>query len=248
MKKILILIFLVFCLGLQAQTETKTTVIFIDNSASSVDDSSVLDSKRENLLETVWNAAQIDGSIVILSYIYENSSSVSNKRVFKFEAPKLDETALVGSELDFERERLLDAIEEERAYFTELVVEKALAYKPDRPATYILSTLSLLQSWKQEYGSLNVAYFSDMIEASNVRALANTKFSTLEQARNLGRVDAKKTADTYELKSHFLKDVSVSVFLPVQDMDNRKVFRFLPAYWGEVFSSVGLSSSNLKFQ
>lgn len=242
-----IILFLFLSTLLSAQN--RTTVILVDNSASLSQDSSLLRQKARNIMEVAGKAIRSKGDRVILAYIYENSSSVSNGTEFVFDPPILNTVGMGVQQTRLAEINFKKKYKKARKRFLVTVVKQAIAYEPDRPGTHILSTLSLLQRWNRQYGSLDVAFFSDMIEnSSEFRHLNNTKFKDIQQATITGQNDAQKVAHTYGLSEKFLNDVSVTVWLPVKDMDNREVFRWIKPYWLGVFSSFGLSSSRLKFQ
>tara|TARA_A100000171_G_scaffold52177_1_gene69395 strand:- start:1169 stop:1915 length:747 start_codon:yes stop_codon:yes gene_type:complete len=234
-------------LFIQVSAQNKTSIVFIDNSASTVLDEALKERKRKQLLNTLWGQIQNNGDRVILSFIYEASGSISNKKEYVFQTPSLNTDKLTPQRAKIAEQNYRKLIQDKRKSFVINVVNDALAFKENRPMTHILDVLPLLSHFTQEFGALNIYFFSDMIEDSPHRNLLKTNISTVEQSEGFGREDAKKIVKAFNIKSDFLKDNQVQVYLAVPAMESRPVFKWLPSYWNGVFTSMGLQSENLKF-
>ena len=240
------IISIAFCFQLKAQNTI--SFVGVDYSLSTVNSSKGLEAKNRNLLKVLLERIQTNGDRVVISFIYENSASVSNQKefVFKYERPEIksrrpNTIKAKNREYDEQEKRA-------KILFIRTVAKYAFSHKPDRPSTHILSMLSLLQNVKNEYGKFNIYLFSDMLEASDRRVLGNTTFDSAEEAKKVGTSDAEKVAQFYGLENDLLHDVQIKVFLPNEDMDNQTVNQFLNHYWLGAFGRFGLLSSHLKFE
>ncbi|MGG8496827.1 hypothetical protein ACQY1Q_10445 [Tenacibaculum sp. TC6] len=248
----LLLSILVFgCNVLFAQIDSKntqkTTVVVIDKSEE-ITDKVILEKCRQKLQTIIWNACQKNGDKIVISYIFENSGSMTNKTEFTLTLPSLDIAKLSPQKQKLMRRKFESIIKQKRISFVKEVTQKALSYNKERPRSHILDVLPLLSKFRQIYGVYDLYFISDLIEFSTYRNLHKTHFSSANSAQKIGQQDAKKIARKFNLQESFLQGISIYVYFPVNEMETRPIFEWLPYYWNSVFQTYGANPTNIKYQ
>lgn len=255
------LILLVLALGFCSNTSTpaqgstqshgRTTFIFVDKSSSVNPDSFVLEKNTSWLRKTIRENVLETGDKIVLSYIYDNTSSATNKVEFTYRLPKKDTRRMSPSEARIAKIKYDKRVRAYKKNFTEKIIEQAFSFEPNLSGTDVVGSIQLLSNLTASYSNSTqkVIYFSDMQECSPFRYLycggSNSKLKSFEHAQKLAKEDYQRITKRYQLSADCLKNISeITVIFPATELDSDEAFALIPQYWNCIFKGFGVQSIN----
>lgn len=258
---LLALILLVLALGFcsntskSAQGDTvsqgRTTFVFIDKTTSVDPDSFIMAKNRSWLQKVIKENALEAGDKIVLSFIYDNTSSASNKTEFLFHPPQMETRGMSSSEARIAKVKYDKRVRAYRKNFAEKIITQAFSHEPCLSGTDVVGSIQLLSNLSSVYSShiLKAYYFSDMQECSLFRYMycgdANSKLKSFEQAQKMGEEDYQRIIQRYQLSTDCLKSISeITVIFPATELDSDEAFALLPQYWNSIFKDFGVPSIN----
>lgn len=189
---------------------------------------------RQHLIDRI----QKPGDVVVLSYLYRNTASVSNERVFKWAFSQRSQNGKYDKlQQAQQRSKLLKS----KLSFINTVIQEVSKPQPISDETRILAITPRIHHWLGQAHKVEVLFLSDMIEYSPRRKLI--QLSSKGQAQNLGVHDAQKLVQDFGLNSLAHREVTVHCYLPVSMMDTRSTFQYVQYYWQTVFTTLFLGST-----
>ncbi len=228
--------------------QDRTTVVFIDKTMSVEQDSLVHENNCQWLRKIVKENVQEAGDKIILSFIFENTSSLANKYEFTYRPPKPQTGRMSSSEARIVKVKYAKRLRSYKKRFSKKILDKAFSSSLTGSSTDVIGTIKLLSDFSKETQQpIKSFYFSDMQECSHFRELAcgnrTKKVTTYNQAQLLGKEDYQRVQQRYQLARDCLRQVSeITVIFPAKEMDTNTSYAILPQYWTVLFKSLGVKS------
>ncbi len=231
----------------QKQLQGRATIVFIDKTMSAEPDSFIIEKNNSWLKRIIKENAIELGDKIILSFIYENTSSSTNKFEFAYRPPKLQEVRMSSSEARIAKVKYNKLLRAYKKSFTTKIHAQAFSHEANRTSTDVVGSIKLLSDISSQYNgyTLKAYFFSDMQECSPFRYLycgsSKSKLSSFEQAQSLANLDVKRLLKRYQLSDTCLKNISeITIIFPAKEMDANKAFTILPMYWDYIFKHFGV--------
>lgn len=238
--KTLILLATLF-IGVESSAQQNVILICKDQSGS-VQPTEIQQAEEDALLKKhLIEHIKQPGDAVVLSYLYKNTASVTNERVFTWNSPKLSNSDQ-SDELKTARDRSSQL--KSRFGFVNRVVETVKTYQPKSDETRILEALPRLVKWVEKSENVQIIFLSDLIEYSPRRKLLN--LNSKQEAEDKAKADIDAIVKDFHLSPSNCPGLMIDCYLPVELMDNRATFQFIQYYWQVVFEQL-FQTYNVKF-
>lgn len=237
MKKLVFKI-IMFLLPLNAVTQNYT-VLMIDKSKSMIK-SSKQDKFITQLIKSKCNGTTATFEI---RFINENSSSLSNSKLFKFIQPVFDISKFSKDDLELQKILYKSKVKRGKKSLAKRIISFINTYKTNAKYTNLLESLSFLGN---KTNIVELFFISDGIESSkNIRMLDVYPFKSAKHAIVSAQKDVKKLRSIYELPES-LPTKKVCFIMPLMMDKNVKGSRFLDTYWNRVFAEFGVENVSFK--
>lgn len=222
-----------------SMTYAQNTTLFLIDNSEEIKDEKLLQKRKTRFQEDVWRSLKKDGDKVAISYLYEMTSSISNRKVYTLKLKPLRTEKLTNQQAKIAKIRYQKYVKHKRRELVIDITNEVLQFNETRKASHILSALSHIAFFKKKYNVDRIYFHSDMVENSPIRSHYKTRINSPYKAKELGKKDALIIQKKYLLDDNFLKDVQITIYMPLKAMETRKMFEWIPLYWGGVFDFFG---------
>lgn len=232
-------------------SQNTTTVVFIDKTVSVKMDSFIKEKNQSWLRRILKQNIVVPGDKIVLSYIYENTASSSNKFTFIYHPPKERTDRMSSSEARMAKIKHKKRLRAYQKNFIARIIAKAFSFEPSLSGTNVVGSIKLLSDISKAKPNqiLKAVYISDMQECSAFRMLycgssAHT-IKSFDHALSLAKKDYPRLIQKYKLSNKCLRNfVEIIVVFPAQELDTDQAFAILPTYWSYLFSQCGVNEIN----
>jgi hypothetical protein len=258
-----VLFLLIFCLLLGFTNSTNviaqdklssrntTTVVFIDKTTSIETDSFIIEKNQSWLRRILKQNIIVTGDQIILSYIYQNTASSSNKTVFTYRPPKERTGRMSSSEARMAKIKHKKRLRAYQNSFIDRIIANAFSSQPSLSGTNVIGSFKILSdiSIANPKHQLKAVYISDMQECSSFRKLfcesSHNSIKSFNHALTLAKKDYPRIIQKYQLNKNCLQEYNeIIVVFPARELDTDPAFAILPTYWSYLFSQCGVNKIN----
>ena len=241
--------------SLMAQTKksviNRTTVLFIDKTTSTEADNFITEKNQNWVKKAIKENVLSDGDKIIVSFIFENTSNITNKYEFVFHPPKMKTGRMSTNEARMAKVKYARRMRSYKKNFTDKVLATAFTIKAEATATDVVGSIKILSDIATANSGqvIKAFYLSDLQECSSFNHIAcghpKSEISSFDHARTLAKKDVKRILARYKLSNNCLKNVAeITVIFSSKKLDTNTAFSILPEYWNVIFNQLGISHIN----
>lgn len=230
------------------QSQARTTIVFVDKTVSVVPDSFIKNKNETWLIRIIRENIRESGDKIIISFIFENTSSATNQFEFVYREPRQRTGRMSSSEARIAKMKHDKRLRASKRSFTAKVMERAFSFEPSLAGTDVVGSIKLLSDVSKANSQqiLKAYFFSDMQECSEFRYLfcgaSQYALKSIDHALSLAKKDFPRIIQRYQLRDNSLKSFTeISIIFPAQELDADRAFALLPTYWSYIFSECGVS-------
>ncbi len=235
----------------KVSVKNRTSVLFIDKSTSTEADAFIEQKNKKWLRKAIKENVQTDGDKIIVSFIFENTSNITNKYEFIYHPPRPKTGRMSTNEMRIAKVKFTKRLRAYKKNFATKILTTAFTKESKATATDVVGSIKLLTdiSTANSGQVIKVFYFSDMQECSSFKHLScghpKSSVTSFDHARTLAQKDVKRIVARYKLSKSCLKNVAgISVIFPSKELDTNHAFSILPEYWNFIFNELGVSHIN----
>ncbi len=221
------------------------TIIFSDKTTSTKNSSFIQLKNKKWLNRILGKSTSQNNATIITSYLYSQTAIASNVHTFRYQEP-----TSIGSPKNALEDKMesLKLKRRKRTYkkgFFSKVEQMVFSDKKDHIGSNIIGSIKQMHDLSKAYpsSSLDVYFFSDMIEHSDFRKMASDSllFSSYLEAELQAEKDYEKIQKKYLLGQKPLKAIrGITVILPTDELDKNALFEYAPIYWQKLFGLLGV--------
>jgi len=229
----------------------RTTVLFIDKTTSTEADNFITEKNQKWVKKAIKENVLTDGDKIIVSFIFENTSNITNKYEFIFHPPKKKTRRMSTNEARLAKVKYAKRMRSYKKNFTDKVLATAFTIKAEATATDVVGSIKILADIATANSGqvIKAFYFTDLQECSHFmhRMCGHPKseISSFDHARTLAQKDVMRIVARYKLSNNCLKNVAeISVIFPSKMLGTNIAFSVLPEYWNVIYNELGVSHIN----
>lgn len=231
MKQLRIL-FLGMLLAIPTSYSQSGLMIFLDHSSSMLTASEFGDTENRTIKQLLIKHLKSNGDFVVVSYLFSNTASISNRKEYTFNFKPMSTKGLSGKQLEL---RKLNNQQRKRQYKSSLVKRIMNDMKVDDAKANSSEILeSLVQVSRTKASKLSILYISDMEEASDYRIFSRIK--SVSESIAAGKNDTKQLMSDYSLSVVYVP-TTITCYFSTNTLDNRASLKYVENYWREVFKT-----------
>lgn len=235
----------------KVSNKNTTTVVFIDKTTS-VETNSFITAKNQSWLRRILKQSfVVSGDKIILSYIFQNTASSSNKTVFTYHPPTERTDRMSSSEARVAKIKYKKRLRAYQNNFIDRIITKAFSSQPSLSGTNVIGSFKILSdiSIANPKHKLKAVYISDMQECSSFQKLfcesSTHSIKSFNHALSLAKKDYPRLIQKFRLNKKCLQNyLEIIVVFPAQELDTDPAFAILPTYWTYLFSQCGVNEIN----
>ncbi len=221
-------------------TQHKGLILFIDHSSSmTTHDFSQTESRilRKLLIDHFKN----NGDFVVVSYLFSNTASISNKTEYVFRFKPLSTKGLSSQEAALKKANYQGHKRRYKNTLIERILRNKMTNVPKANQSEILESLVQINRIKDKALQLEIIYLSDMEESSDYRLFR--EINSVTKAIDCAKKDLKTLISDYHLPTYIIKPTRIKCYFPSNTLDNKNALLYVEAYWREIFQSFFRHSS-----